>query len=71
MFLESSVIHVINSLAPVFLIIALGATLRRFGWMPPAMAQWASELTYWVALPALLLVVTADTQIDFAQHADA
>lgn len=62
--------HVFNTLAPVFLLIALGAALRRWGRMPVPMAEWASELTYWVALPALLFHESARARIHFATHFD-
>lgn len=59
---------VLNTLAPVFLIIALGAWLRRRGMLPEPMALWASELTYWIALPALLFVESAAAELSFARH---
>ncbi len=62
--------HVLNALAPVFLIIALGAVLRRIGMIPPAMAAWSSALTYWVALPTLLFVETAKARVDFSACTD-
>jgi len=46
--------HVINTLAPVFVVIALGAALRRAGFVPEAFFRQASRLVYWVALPCLL-----------------
>ena len=47
--------HVFNSLAPVFLIIALGKLLCRTGFFSDDLAKSLNRLTYWVALPALLL----------------
>lgn len=47
--------YVLNSLMPVFLIIALGKLLRRTGFFSDELAKGLNRLTYWVALPALLL----------------
>lgn len=63
--------HVVNTLAPIILLIALGAVLRGIGFMPVAMAQWVNALTYWVGLPALLFIESAATKLDFATSLDA
>jgi predicted permease len=47
--------YVLNSLLPVFLIIALGKLLCRTGFFTEDLAKGLNRLTYWVALPALLL----------------
>jgi predicted permease len=47
--------HVFNSLLPVFLIIILGKALTRMHFFSKEHAQTLNQLTYWVALPALLL----------------
>lgn len=47
--------HVLNTLMPVFLIIALGKLLCRTGFFTESFAKGLNRLTYWVALPALLL----------------
>ncbi|MCU0857308.1 MAG: AEC family transporter [Pontiellaceae bacterium] len=47
--------HVINSLLPVFLIILLGKLLCRTGFFSDSLARSLNRLTYWVALPAMLL----------------
>ncbi len=47
--------YVLNSLMPVFLIIALGKLLCRTGFFSENLAKGLNRLTYWVALPALLL----------------
>lgn len=46
---------ILNTLAPVFLVVALGAALIRSGLLGPAFLREANRLTYWVGLPALLL----------------
>lgn len=45
---------VLNALAPVFLIIALGAWLQRSGFVSPGFLREANRVTYWLGLPALL-----------------
>lgn len=50
---------VFNTLAPVFLLIALGAALFRLGFLAPELAKGVNRLAYWVALPALLFQSTA------------
>ncbi len=47
--------HVFNSLVPVFLIIALGKALTQTSFLSKEQAGVFNRLTYWVALPALLL----------------
>jgi predicted permease len=48
--------HVVNTLAPVFLIIALGAALRHWGFMSEATHKGLNRLSYWVAVPCLIFV---------------
>ena len=47
--------QVLNTVAPVFLIIAAGALLRRFNFMSDAQFSGLNRLTYWVGLPCLLV----------------
>ena len=47
--------HVLNSLIPVFLIIALGKALTRTSFFTPDLGRTLNRITYWVALPAFLL----------------
>lgn len=44
--------HVLDLLAPIFLIIALGAGLRRIGLLADAVVEGVNKLLYWVGLPA-------------------
>lgn len=46
--------QIINVLAPVFLLIALGAVLQKTGFLTPAFLKEANRVTYWLGLPALL-----------------
>ena len=56
--------YVLNSLMPVFLIIALGKLLRRTGFFSDELAKGLNRLTYWVALPALLLDKVTNATFD-------
>ncbi len=47
--------HVLNSLLPVFLVIALGKQLAQTNFLSREQVKALNRLTYWVALPALLL----------------
>jgi len=46
--------HVVNTVAPVFLVIALGFALRRGGFLTAQFITGMTRLAYWVGLPALL-----------------
>ena len=45
---------VLNTLAPVFLIIAIGAVLQRSAFVSANFLREANRVTYWLGLPALL-----------------
>ena len=45
---------IVNTLAPVFLLIALGATMQRSGFVSPGFLREANRVTYYLGLPALL-----------------
>lgn len=51
---------VLNGLLPVFLLIALGKALTRTTFFTADIARNINRLTYWVALPALLIDKIAD-----------
>lgn len=46
--------QILNTLAPVFLMIAVGAGLQRSGFISPSFLKEANRVTYWLGLPALL-----------------
>ncbi|MDB6094263.1 MAG: Membrane transport protein [Verrucomicrobia bacterium] len=46
--------QILNVLAPVFLMIAIGTVLQRSGFASPTFFKEANRLTYWLGLPALL-----------------
>jgi len=54
--------HVFNTLAPVFLIIALGAVLVRTKFLSHESVNHLNRLTYWVGLPALLFYKIANAE---------
>jgi predicted permease len=45
---------ILNTLAPVFLLIAVGALLQRTAFVSPDFLKEANRVTYWLGLPALL-----------------
>ena len=45
---------VLNVLAPVFLLIALGAAMQKSGFTSPGFLKEANRVTYWLGLPSLL-----------------
>lgn len=53
---------VINSLAPVFLIIALGAFLAKTNFFGQEILKGLNRVTYWVGLPCLLFVKIATAE---------
>jgi malate permease and related proteins len=50
--------HAINTLAPIFLIMFLGAVLRRGGFFDDTAQTGMNRLSYWVGLPVLLFLET-------------
>ncbi len=45
---------ILNTLTPVFLLIAIGVVLQRSGFVSEGFLREANRLTYWLGLPALL-----------------
>jgi len=52
-------LYILNVLAPVFLLIALGAVLRGARFLPRRFFRELNRLVYWVALPAFLFLKIA------------
>jgi hypothetical protein len=50
---------ILNTLAPVFLLIALGAGLQASKFLPGGFLKEANRVTYWLGLPALLFTQLA------------
>lgn len=57
--------HIINTLSPVFLIIALGAVLRKSRFLSASLIEGLNQLVYWVGLPCLLFYKIAIADYDF------
>ncbi|MBM4152661.1 MAG: AEC family transporter [Kiritimatiellaceae bacterium] len=57
--------HVINSLLPVFVLIILGKWLSRIGFISNEFGKGLNRLTYWIALPSLLLDKVSGAVFDF------
>lgn len=55
--------YIINTLAPVFLIIILGAILQKTGFLSPQISRQNNRLVYWIGLPCLLFNKTAQAEI--------
>ena len=51
--------RIVETLAPVFLIIAFGWFLRRRNWLGDAFLGEANRVVYWIGLPAYLLISLA------------
>jgi predicted permease len=51
--------QILDSLVPIFVVVALGAVLVRGGMLNAEVLRSVTRLVYWVALPALLFVDTA------------
>ena len=62
---------VVNTVLPVFLIIAAGVLLRRFGFVREDFSRGLSRLVYYVGLPALLFHEMAASQFAFSQASRA
>lgn len=46
---------ILNSIAPIFLLIALGKLLQKCGFLPEAFFKSLNRFVFWIALPALLI----------------
>ena len=58
---DAARVLVLNTLAPVFLMIALGAFLQRSRFVSPSFLKEANRVTYFLGLPALLFSQLADS----------
>lgn len=60
---------ILNSLAPVFLVVALGALLRWRGFFHAQMLADINRLAYWVGLPCLTFISIASTPLQLGAAA--
>ncbi len=51
---DAARVLILNTLAPVFLLVALGALMQRTKFVSPNFLKEANRVTYWLGLPALL-----------------
>jgi predicted permease len=58
--------HVLNTLMPVFLVIAVGAVLRRTNFLSGHFIDDLNRLVYWVGLPCLLFYEIATAPFDYS-----
>jgi predicted permease len=58
---------ILNALAPILLLVALGALLRIAGFLKPSFFREINPLIYWVALPCLLFHKTSGTTVELGQ----
>ena len=63
--------YVVDVLAPVFVMIALGVVLRRSGFVSEALLAGMNRLAYWVALPCLLFYKVAEADFSVGTSGDA
>ena len=57
--------HIINTLSPVFLLIALGAILRKTNFFNDDFVATLTRLVYWIALPCMLFYKISSASYDF------
>ena len=57
--------HIINTLSPVFLLIALGACLRKANFFSDDFVQSLTKLVFWVAMPCMIFYKVASASYDF------
>ena len=62
--------YILNALAPVFLVIALGAVLQRARFVSDEVFVGMSRLAYWVGMPCLLIHKIAGASFDGAGSFD-
>jgi predicted permease len=63
-------LSILNSLAPVFLVITLGWLLRRSDFLSSEALEYLTRLTYWIGIPCLLFVKIATATLVLNQVGD-
>lgn len=61
---------ILATLSPVFIVIALGAVLRHLDLISDDVVKGMNWLTYWVGLPALLIVKIGQARLELSQASD-
>lgn len=57
---------IINSIAPIFLLIALGTMVKKSGFLPDLFFKGLNRLVFWFALPALLISSISGAELELA-----
>ena len=57
---------IINSIAPIFLLIALGRMVQKTGFLPDAFFKGINRFVFWFALPALLISRISVAELELA-----
>jgi predicted permease len=52
-------IHIVNTIAPVFIVILAGALARRLGFLPDGVTGPLNRLVYYLAIPAMVFIALA------------
>jgi malonate transporter and related proteins len=60
---------IVASLLPVFIMIAIGFGLRKWGFVPAEHWRGIEQISYWVLIPALLTTVLANAELGIEQAA--
>lgn len=55
---------ILNSIAPIFLLIGLGKILERSGFLPESFFKGLNRLVFWFALPALLISSISQAELE-------
>ncbi len=66
-----SVLHVFGTLAPIYLILALGAWLRHVGFITASIASGLNRLVFYIALPCFIARSIAVAKIAGGWERDA
>ena len=61
-------VDILNTIAPVFLVILLGVLVRRFGFLPESVTGPLNRLVYYVAIPAMIFKALADASFEAQFH---
>ncbi len=56
---------ILNSIAPIFLLILLGKVLQKTNFLPEAFFKSLNRFVFWLALPALLISNISRAELDF------
>lgn len=58
---ECAMVHIVTTIAPIFIVIMLGSLLRRVGFLPGVFLHPANSLAFYVAIPAIIFRAVSRT----------